>query len=217
MGARFKTQHVLGSIAARTCLFDIAGGGSPYQFNFASESSNTYWEIYFDKDCNFIDQPAQPTLDAQTSGGSIPRSTRVYVRITAVDDLGREALASPGLCYTTTESGGSPNDNRVKVTIPAVAGAASYNVWVGSRPFFEILVGNTTSTTYYVNEMPDPETEVRGALDYCQPDFLIYSKTAGVIPWSPAQGVIGWSSTCRVFVAGASGNTVGNVQFWDNG
>lgn len=137
-------------------------------------SSDADWEVYIDKDLAELVRPGQPSLtNSSTTLGQLPASTKIYVRVTAIDATGLEGPPSPGNKTITTGSGTSTN--RVAASWSAVSGATGYKVYVGSRPGMESFCTEVVgTTTCNIDMLP---TEVAGGIP-----------TAADILLSPAKG-----------------------------
>ena len=159
------------------------------------------WEIFFDKNVNSLAIPAQPALVAATTGGTILRSTPVYVRITAIDSLGREGPGSDNLKFVTTGSG--TDTNKVTATITAVASAASYNVYVSTVQGNESFAGNTATTTFVITSIPDPALTPRITTDQ---DINVVGH-ASVLQALPISGALVVYSRIIVWVTVAATST----------
>lgn len=115
-------------------------------------SADADWEVYIDKDVAELPIPAQPTLTTTTALGQIPASTKVYVRVSAVNAAGFESPASIANKSITTGSG-TPT-NRVAASWTAVTGATGYRVYVGTRPGMESFYGTSLSTSLNIDTIP---------------------------------------------------------------
>lgn len=139
-----------------------------------SSTADADWEVYIDKDLADLARPAQPTLtNSSTTLGQLPASQKVYVRVTAVDANGLESPPSVGNKMVTTGAGTATN--RVAASWTAVVGAASYNVYVGSRSGMETFYANVPSNSANIDSLPDG---LAGGI-----------ATAADIIMSPAKGV----------------------------
>ena len=144
--------------AGRSRVLDVApGGGVSLAMFCLSASADSEWEVYVDRAVNDLARPAQPTFTLSTSLGQLPASTKVYVRVTAVDALGVEGPCSPGAKFATTGAG---TTNRVTAAWVAVTGAATYKVYAGSKAGMEALVGSTAGTSLAIDAFP--VDDVRG-------------------------------------------------------
>src|SRR3972149_1532706 len=120
------------------------------------KDANSDWEIYFDKSINELNPPNQPSLSTTTTEGNILRSTKVLVRITAVDNLGNESPPSLGGKNITTAS--STDTNKITSSWSSVPGASSYNIYAGTRVGMETYLGNTSNTSYIITDLLDNTT-----------------------------------------------------------
>jgi hypothetical protein len=117
-----------------------------------SSDADAEWEFYIDRQIADLARPGQPTLSTSAALGQLAASTKVYVRVTAVDANGLESPPSAGGKVVTV--GSATNTNRVSASWSAVTGASSYNVYVGSRPGMEALYGSTASTSLNIDSLP---------------------------------------------------------------
>lgn len=182
--------------AGRWKLIDVYTGGVNFTINsiiMSSTQSNPNWEIYIDKDVNNLIQPAQPSLVATTTGGSLPRSTQLFVVITTIDTNGIEG--PPSDAYKTITTGGSTDTSKITVTFPTVVGAVSYNVYAGTAAGSEGFIGNSVSS-FIITTMPTnanlsvfsatPPTIGTGCST--TPDFYVYGHRDGSESISLANG-----------------------------
>jgi hypothetical protein len=153
-----RTLGTVASITAgRTKVYDVSIPADykarwvPAMVLLSSESFDCDWELYVDKDVNNLIVAGAVVLTPATTGGSILRNTTVYVRVTAVDATG-ESRPTDG-CRTAT-TGATTDTNKIAVSWTSVAGATSYNVYVGSLPGGESFFGDTTGTSLDVTEIP---------------------------------------------------------------
>lgn len=183
---RISANATLG--AGRWRLIDIFTGGVQYNIDsliLSATQNNPTWEIYIDKDINALAQPLQPSLAATTTGGTIPRNTPIYVIITTMDANGIEGPPSDN--YKTITTGSSTDTNKVTLTITAVTGAASYNIYAGTSAGAEAYLGNTASTSYVISALPVNGTllsvssfsQQLGILCPTSPDFFLYGHKDG--------------------------------------
>lgn len=182
--------------SSRTKIMDIA---VPYPSNLSTiclsaSSKNPVWEIYFDSDVSgSLGTAPTPSLATVTTGGSLPRSTKYYVRVSAQDAGGFRSPASDTLVTITT--GATTDTNKINLTLTAVAGASSYNIYLGKEPGQEYYHSNVTSLT---PSIVDDFTQI-GVVPM-DPTIQI-SSSAGkmdVIPISP--GTISVATRVAVFV-----------------
>jgi hypothetical protein len=147
------TSDVTVATATRTKILDVdMGGVYPLSFLTLSSSANTIWEIFLDQRVNALSVPGNPTLTASTTGGTIPRSTKLYVRVTTIDVNGLEGPPSTGMVSVTTGSG--TDTNKVTISWSAVTGSSGgYNVYVGLRPGSESLVTQVAGTSYVLTAL----------------------------------------------------------------
>lgn len=103
---------------------------------------------------NSIATPTGVTLAATALTGSV--STLRY-RVSANNNVG-ETAASTFVTVTVGDyrNAWNPTTQWVTVTWPAVAGASSYNVYVGTSPGNEQYLGNTTLLTFKDNNRAAP-------------------------------------------------------------
>ena len=83
------------------------------------------------------------TLGTATTGGVLSNGT-YFVRVSAVTAAGE---GTPSAEQSIVLAGGTATQT-ITVTIPAVAGATSYNVYISSVAGFETLQGSTATTSY---------------------------------------------------------------------
>lgn len=136
------------------------------------------WQIYIDKNLADLAEPAQPALVTATAGGTIPRNTKVYVRVTPIDANGLEGAPSDGNKSITV--GATTDTNKVTVTITAVTGASSFNVYAGTRPGSETFIANTVSTTFVITMLP---VDTIGGVP-TQADIIVHGKRGGTEPFN---------------------------------
>lgn len=139
----------------------------------SAQGADSDWEIYFDKNINELNQPNQPSLSTTTTGGTILRSTKVFVRITAVDNLGYES--PPSLGGKNIITGSTTDTNKITVSWSSVTGASSYNVYAGTRTGMEVYLGSTVSTSSVITELLANMTNAIAT----SPDIVIYGKKLG--------------------------------------
>jgi hypothetical protein len=161
----------------------------PEMFVFTSETGDADWEVYVNKNVNSLAVVPHPTIimTPQTTGGTIPRSTSVFVRITCVNAAG-ESRPSDG--WKTVATGSGTDTNRVDISWGAVSGATSYNVYIGSKSGGESFFGDTTGTSISVTEMPTNDPMGIPTL----PDIFIF----GVSSATPVIPITGIKITSRL-------------------
>lgn len=144
----------------RTKIYDVSTQNlvtwSPSMIILSSDAAAVTWEIFVDQAINNLNNTSTVTLTTQTTGGTIFRNLKVYVRVTAVDANG-ESIATPGNKFTTT--GSTTDTNQVSASWTAISGADSYNVYVSNEPGNETYYGNTASTSLVITSLPvdDPK------------------------------------------------------------
>jgi hypothetical protein len=144
----------------RTKIYDVSTQDlvtwSPSMIILSSDAAAVTWEIFIDQAISNLNNTSTVTLTTQTTGGTIFRNLKVYVRVTAVDANG-ESIATPGNKFTTT--GSTTDTNQVSASWTAISGAVSYNVYVSNEPGNETYYGNTASTSLVVTSLPvdDPK------------------------------------------------------------
>jgi len=177
MAFSLSTNSQLPTSNIRVRVVDVDISGVPITgFTVSSKSGNGIWEIFIDKDISTLDDPVQPTLAATTTGGTIPRSTKIYVRLTAVDNLGRESPPSLGNKFIIT--GATTDTNKITVSWSAISGAASYNVYAGTKPNSETFIGNTVALSLVITDIPaDASASIPSA-----PYVIMYGKKGGTEP-----------------------------------
>lgn len=160
MGEVFAATIPLGTAAnisgGRTKIYDISTQDvvtwSPSMIILSSDAAAVTWEIYIDDAVNNLNNTSTVTLTPSTTGGSIYRNLKVYVRVSAVDSNG-ESIVTPGNKFATT--GGTTDTNKVAASWTAISGAASYNVYVSNEPGNETYYGNTASTSLDITSLPN--------------------------------------------------------------
>lgn len=85
-----------------------------------------------------LQAPAVGALTANTTGGSIPASTTVYIRVVARNASGISAPSSE----VSVTTGSSSSTNSVTVPITADPAATSYDIYVGTSAGAELYYGN---------------------------------------------------------------------------
>jgi len=160
----------------RTRLLDVDLSSPITLITVSSKSGDGTWEIFIDKYINNLEIPDQPTLAKATTGGNIPRDTKIYVRITTIDANGLEGTPSLGNKFIIVTS--TTDTNKVTVSWSTVTGAASYNIYASTRPGMLGLIGNTASLSYILTDVPQ---DVVGGLTSA-PDIIIYGKKGGTEP-----------------------------------
>jgi|SRR3989344_1190818 len=165
-------SQVLGNI--RTKILDVDVTALIVKtLTISAKGADSDWEIYFDKNISELIPPNQPSLSATTTGGNLLRSTKVFVRITAVDSLGNESPPSLGGKNITT--GSSTDTNKITSSWSSVPGASSYNIYAGTRVGMETYLGNTSNTSYIITDLLDNTTNNIAS----SPDIVIYGKKLG--------------------------------------
>lgn len=190
--------------STRTKVLDVylQQGIALSALSLSSQSGDPIWEIFLDKMVSDLPSPASPTLAASTTGGSLPRNSTYFVRVSCVDANGLESPASDTLKKVTT--GATTDTNKITVTIASVAGASSYNIYMGTTPGGEILVGSSVSTSFVITGVPSPDA-IRPP---CDPSIQISSQKNKLdsIPMTGSQLVVGYRITVWV-TASASATT----------
>ena len=139
-----------------------------------SGKAKAKYEFFIDKNINELPLIQNITLSTTSTGGNIPRNSKVYVRVTSVDANGLESPPTDTCnCITV---GSTTDTNKITVTIGAVTGAVSYNVYTSLRPSMETIYGSFTGTSFIITELP--------VNDYfmgmpTNPDFIINSAGVG--------------------------------------
>ena len=110
------------------------------------------WDIFLDQAVNSLLLPVQSTLATATTGGSIPASVKLYVRYTTVDAAGVEG--QPCVAGKTITTGSSTATNKITVSMTAVTGAVSYNIYAGTTPGYEAYAGNSITTSFIMVSLP---------------------------------------------------------------
>jgi hypothetical protein len=171
-----------------------------------SSTVDQQWDIFLDQSVNNLAVPAQPTLTAATTAGTIPRNTKIYVRITTVDSSGIEG--QPCDAGKTVTVGSTTDTNKVTVTWTAITGASSYNIYAGTSPGFEnLVIAGATGTSYTITALPVDLT--RGIVT--MPDISV-KLAAGVAMPLPVAGQIYVGSKVTVFCT-VGGTTAGTAYF----
>jgi hypothetical protein len=138
----------------RTKIYDVSTQDlvtwSPSMIILSSDASAVTWEIFIDQSINNLNNTSTVTLTTQTTGGTIYRNQKAYVRVTAVDANG-ESIATPGNKFTTT--GSTTDTNQVSASWTAISGATSYNVYASNEPGNETYYGNTASTSLVITNL----------------------------------------------------------------
>lgn len=126
---------------------------------------------------------ATPTFTAATAttGGTLAAAT-YYYRVTAVNAIGETLSNEVSQATTGTTS-------TVTLTITAVSGATSYNVYRSTASGAEIYLGNTTGTSYVDNGSVTPSGNT----------FPI-ANTSGSPVWGLAQAAKTVTADANVFV-----------------
>jgi hypothetical protein len=158
----------------------------------SAKGSDPEWEIYFDKDVADLSVPVAPTLATTSTGGALGKNQKLYVRYTAINAAGEESVPSIGNKTATT--GTSTFTNKVTVTLTAVSGATSYNIYAGLYPGREAYVGTTTSTSFVITSLPNDPLATISTI----PDMWVLGKQAGIDPI--AFGGAGLTFTNRLIV-----------------
>ncbi|HLE86265.1 MAG TPA: hypothetical protein VI727_01220 [Candidatus Brocadiaceae bacterium] len=177
MALPLTTNSQISTSNTRIRIVDVDIGGVPITgFTISSKTGDGIWEIYIDRDISTLDDPSQPSLAAATTGGNIPRSQKIYVRLTAIDANGLESPPSLGNKFVTT--GATTDTNKVTVSWSAITGAVSYNVYAGTKPNSETLVANVVGTSLILTDLPaDAPASIPSA-----PDIIMYGKKGGTEP-----------------------------------
>ena len=119
-----------------------------------SSDVDQQWDIFLDQLVNNLLLPAQPGLTAATTGGTIPASTKMYVRITSLvvdaTQLDGYLEGQPCVAGKTVTTAATTATNKVTVAITAVTGAAGYRIYVGTSPGYEALAGQIIGATSFV-------------------------------------------------------------------
>ena len=127
---------------------DFQGGLSSLIF---SCSDDIDWEVFIDKpNLNTLTRMITFSLNASSSGGTIPRDTIVYFRVTTVDVNGKESAPTSIINKKT----GSSNTSSIVVSWAAIIDATSYNIYAANKAGQEYLVGQTTSLSWTLTELP---------------------------------------------------------------
>jgi hypothetical protein len=167
----------------------------------SAKGSDPEWEIYFDKDIADLPIPTAPTLTASTTGGSLGKSLKYYVRYTAVNADGLES--PPSIGNKTSTTGTSTFTNKITASWSAIAGASSYNVYAGLYPGREALVGNTTSTSFVITTDPiDPTATI-----FTLPDMWILGKQAGIDPIAFGGAGLAFTNRLIIYVTTSGSST----------
>lgn len=128
MSNAFSSKATL--VSGRTLVMDAALPGAMTLSSLILTSDvEIEWELYLDRDISTLAMGAVSLSDS-SSGGTILNNTTVHVRVTAIDDEGRE---SPPSAAVSKKVGSSGNSHRVTATWAAVAGATSYNIYTSTK------------------------------------------------------------------------------------
>jgi len=133
----FAPYKVL-AMAGRVTL-DAVAVARNYADALAVAELQTLNQLFIAQDCYIINGQAYalpavatPTLSTATTGGSMPATTAVYVKVAARSGLnyfyGGSGIASAAATVTT----GATATNTVSASVPAVEGAVAYDWFVGS-------------------------------------------------------------------------------------
>ena len=117
-----------------------------------SSSEVIEWEIYLDKEINSLTRLASISLSAVSSGGTIPRDTVIYVRVTTVDVNGVESAPTS----VQSKKTGSSSTSKIAVSWVAIIDAVAYRVYASTKPGSELFIGETTTLTFDVTYAAPP-------------------------------------------------------------
>ena len=103
-----------------------------------------------------LPSPATPTLALATTGGSIPASTAVYVKVAARSGANYfdNGLSGPASAAATVTTASTTATNTVSASIPAVKGAVAYDWWVGGTAGTQFYYTTTTVASATITFVP---------------------------------------------------------------
>ncbi len=156
----FSPYGVIGQ--GGTVSWDAIAQGTDYTDVLAVDTLQTINQQLIALEVNQLNAScfALPTIGtpvpvAATTGGSIPASTAVYVKVAARSNMnwyiGGSGVASAEATVTT---GSGTSTNSVTVTVPYVKGAAGYDWYVGSATGAEHYYTTTPVPTVTVTSIP---------------------------------------------------------------
>ncbi len=98
---------------------------------------------------------ATPTLTASATGGSIPASTAVYVKVAARSGVNYfdNGLSGPASAAANVTTGSTGSTNTVTASIAAVKGAVAYDWWVGTSAA-QFYYTTTTVASVTITSVP---------------------------------------------------------------
>lgn len=108
------------------------------------------WEVYIDRNISPLARIASISMADAGSGGTIPRDTTVYVRVTSIDIDGKESTPS----VTGSKKTGSGSTNKIIPSWVAVTDAITYRVYAGTRSGMETLYAETAALTLDITSLP---------------------------------------------------------------
>lgn len=183
---------------------DIVAGASIALLSCSAAINSIEWTIFFDKEINALAVPNAPTLSSSTTGGSILRSTNIYIRMTTVDSSGVEGQPCDSNAPVIT--GASTDTNKITVTWTAIPGASFYNIYAGTRSGMESYVGQTSTTSLVLTSTP-ANTPLAIPTN---PDIVISGKQGGAeqLPISGSSVFL-----ANKIIVYASASTVGQISF----
>lgn len=147
-----------------------------------------------------IAAPATPAVTTATTGGSIAASVTRYYVVTAVNSYGQ----TTGSTEVSIETGSTTSTNANTFTWAARAGAASYNVYIGTASGTETLQASGLTTTTY--------TDTAAAL--ATGAALPTSNTTGETHFLDCVGIFPWSTDNLVYDSSLTNATESPVGSW---
>ena len=170
----FAPYKILAKFGRAT--LDAVAFARNYVDQMAQAELQTLNQLWIAQDMNIINSqnwllgtPTVATLSSATTGGSIPLSTAVYVRVAVRSGAnyfdGGSSLGSAAVTLTTG-SGTSTNTVTATVSGGAVKGAVAYDWYVGgsATTTAQYYYGTTTTTSVVITQIPSAApTTVFGA------------------------------------------------------
>ncbi len=136
-------QYLPTNFTAQSTTVASTGLGQAFTFQYTGNGSGATATI-----SNALSAPTISTLSTATTGGTIPASTAVYAKVTALNASGETI----GSAEETITVGSSTSTNTVTVPWTAVAGATKYNIYASTTTGTEtyqhqVLGGSSNSYT----------------------------------------------------------------------
>lgn len=148
MANAFSTKATLAS--GRTLVMDATLSNAMTLISMVlSGDLAVEWELYLDRDISTL-AVGTVSLSDSGSGGTITANTNVYVRVTAVDALGKESPPSASVLKKT----GAGNTHTITATWTAVTDAVSYNIYTSTKSGQETLYLAGAVSPQAITDMP---------------------------------------------------------------